>query len=178
MPNTQEGCNGNIVLNEVYNGEITNRLWITGKKLIKIKGSSDISGEVLFTSNFSHPEISSKKLISNIAVKDKDLNTIETFDFNYLSTNNDRAFLKDISFLNPDKSYEFQYIDTEGVPLRLSKSQDYWGYYNGINNNTYRFPNPQGSYINKFLPSSFSPINLGANKEVNPLFAEKGCLTR
>ena len=178
-PTYQNGCPGSTgtSVGYVISPEITNKLTIAGKQLVKIKATHAELGEVSITSNFPHPEVSSHKMIDNITVKDKNLLTVEKFDLKYLATANNRVFLKNINFLDPSKNYQFDYIDPSGVPSRLSKSKDYWGYYNG-KTNQYRFPNPQDDFIKELIDIGFSNYNLGADKSINPLNAKKGLLKK
>ena len=176
-PTYQNGCPGNPGTGPGYtlSPVITNTLHVTGKKLIEIKSNDDITGSVFINSNTSHPEISAYKLVTDIVVKDDSNAIIERFDFDYLTTSNDRIFLEDISFKDTSKKYEFEYIDPSGLPSRLSKAQDYWGYYNGKTSNTRYFPNPQDL---QFIPNELSIHNIGADKSVNAVYAEKGLLKK
>ena len=105
-----------------------------------------------------------KKIIYN------GMNTVvERVDFGYLTTQNDRVFLNNITFNNPTKNYQFEYIEPENFPQRLSKSQDHWGFYNGVNNDS-----------KNLIPIGLLPnaeYN-GSNKEPNGVFSMKGMLKR
>jgi hypothetical protein len=178
-PTYQSGCNGATGTSAGYtiSPELTNRLTIAGKRLTKIKATHAEVGEVLLSSSISHPETSSKKMLSNLTIKDKNLVMTEKIDLDYLSTDNKRVFLKDVTFLNPDKNYQFDYIDPNGVPERLSKSQDYWGYFNG-KNNLYGFPNPQDDYIRELINTGFHVYDVGGDKSIDSSYAEKGLLNK
>lgn len=105
-------------------------------------------------------------------IKRVDLEYIESGkgNTNYLAR---RLFLKRVTEIGSKGkkggSYEFDYNDIEGLPPRLSFSQDYWGYYNG-KNNSYLVPKSE-SYENLF-------IGIGGNKEPNSAYAQKGMLTK
>lgn len=64
---------------------------------------------------------------------------------------------------NQKMTYKFGY-DATLLPHRFSKSQDYWGYYNGVSNNTLI---PKMTFNNIFYP--------GADRSPNPTYG-KACL--
>lgn len=169
-------CGGSSPTGYTISPVTSSHLTVAGKKLIAITSNSLTSGSVSFTSINNNPEISGLSIIADILVKDKNLNTIASFNFNYLFTLNKRVFLDKITFKNPDKFYSFSYEDPEGLVGRLSTSQDHWGYYNG-KSNMYYFPNSntlelmQGSYLMNYY-------NIGADKSPNPTFAVKGLLKK
>ncbi|MDH7459630.1 RHS repeat protein [Chitinophagaceae bacterium 26-R-25] len=61
--------------------------------------------------------------------------------------------------------YQFEYDRPELMPDRLSKSQDFWGFYNGAHNET-------------LLPSNFDMNFVGANREVAFDYAKIGSLKK
>jgi len=159
--------------------EQSNHLKIIGKQLIKISSNKTIEGEVNFTYNIQHPDNSAYKLLSNIKILNNQQYEIENINFNYLSTANNRIFLNEISYKDPHKNYQFQYIDPESFPKRLSKSTDYWGFYNHKNNNnSYRFPNPNSKLLKGLINQNFLYYNIGSNKEIDTVYEKKGMLQK
>lgn len=67
--------------------------------------------------------------------------------------------------------YSFQYSNVQ-LPNRFSFAQDYWGYYNGANNNSLLPDYELG--VNVVI----RPNNGGASRAVNPLTAEAGTLKK
>ena len=175
-PPSQYDCNNNLASSPNPEGPVlTNRFQTTGKTLTQVNSDSAIDGYVSINSITAHPDITSHKLVTDIQVKDDSNTVIEKFDFVYLSTTNNRIFLDNITYKDPNKKYSFEYIDPQGFPSRLSTAQDYWGYYNGKTNNTHYFPNPQDLL---FVPQELSVQNIGADKSSDHEFAEKGLLSK
>jgi len=139
-------------------------LTISGKAIQTISSNVPATGTITFNGS---------QKVSSIVVKDEQNTIIENFNFNYLTTSNLRTFLTSIQYKDPKKQYAFEYVDTAGLVERLSFSQDHWGYYNGANN-LHLFPNPQSLE----LVNSLSYHDIGANKEPNSAFAEKGLLKK
>ena len=104
---------------------------------------------------------------------------IKSIDFTYSGVIAKRFFLSKISFdndlitqsgHNPSNNvYRFQYNDYASLPDRFSYSQDYAGYFNGINNTTL-IPN------NVILNPYNNPNNY-ADRTPNFAYASKGVLT-
>ncbi len=153
---------------------IDHELSVSGVRLKEINSNIPGTGKIIISNNIAHPALSTYKLIDNISVFDKNNGLIEKFNFSYLTpVENKRAFLKEITYLDNNKKYQFQYITPELLPERLSYSQDHWGYYNGKNNNTI-IPAPS------LLEGSPMPPTLteGANKNPDPAFAQMGLLKK
>lgn len=104
-----------------------------------------------------------------------------------------RLFLRGIQELENNGSGNlstlFEYDDFNGLPPRLSTSQDHYGYFNGVNN-TYYFPQPNletvetsvnsesvGAQVVNNFNTRFGTTFTG-NKEPNFNFAKKGTLTK
>ncbi len=109
------------------------------------------------------------------------------FLFNYIYSNNTshtnnwtenisrRLFLDHLietgtSSSNP-KKYSFNYFDIDKLPVRLSFSQDHWGYFNGADNQNRFLPVPD-IYKNLF------PSDIGANREPNQNYSSYGSLKK
>ena len=75
--------------------------------------------------------------------------------------------------LNQKYSHKFEY-NTSGLPNRLSSSQDYWGYYNKVENGIHLTPRVRSTFINGnpngggYLP--------GADRKVDTLVNQGGIL--
>jgi hypothetical protein len=86
-----------------------------------------------------------------------------------------RLFLEKLKFFNADKSaheqYKFDYADLNGLAPRLSFAQDYFGYFNGKENNEFY---PNDTYLNVLMRID----SFGGNRSVDPAFAKKGMLSR
>src|SRR5690606_11209880 len=135
------------------------------------------NGEILIESNISHPEISSYKMISKITVKDKNLAVKEKIDLTYYPTQNDRMLLGGLQYFDPDKNYSFEYYRPDDMPARLSKSVDYYGYYNG-KNNIHRYPDPMDPIVKPYLHRDLWDIPGGADKSIDPSMAVYGLLKK
>lgn len=178
-PVTQATCSGsaspgytiNPSPSTTYNSNVNH----VGKKLVEINSNFPSSGKILVQSDLSHPVVPGHSLVTGISVKNQSSQTIENFGFDYLFTGNNRVFLKEIAYMNPDKKYLFEYLDSAGLTSRLSFGQDHWGYYNG-KSNSYLFPNPQSLGPN--ISPQLSAYNIGANKSIDTLYAAKGLLKK
>ncbi len=103
-----------------------------------------------FKSTDERLDLDTYKLDTLIIKERQSSEIIKKFLFKYSfsgtgdSQNNYRMFLSSITeastngkLLNP---YSFYYKNTDILPPRLSKSQDYWGFFNGKNTNTHLCP--------------------------------------
>ena len=111
-----------------------NILDVVGKKLSRIYSNNSHFGQLNFSYDINDADIQGFPKISGMSLKDNGGTSIENLQFQYLTTANNRMFLKDITYLNPEKKYSFDYINPQNLPNRLSFSQDIWGYYNGKSN--------------------------------------------
>ncbi len=152
---------------------IKNRIQYASKKIERIESKDTLNGKIIF--NYINRN-NSPSLINDIIYKNNEGYIVNSMHLDYLITNNDRVFLNGVTFKDISKKYNFEYIDPYGLPERLSKSKDYYGYYNGKNNN-YLFPKPENLEmpINQVF-SYFSDI--GADKSVDERFAKKGLLNK
>jgi hypothetical protein len=142
-----------------------------GKKIQSIMSNNPAQGSLQFVyQDFPVNNEEPNTVVKEIALKNHANEVIEKMNFNYLATANNRFFLEQIVFKDINRKYEFEYIQPNSFPLRLSKSQDHWGYYNGVNN-THLIPNVNGY--------GFENINYyPANKEPNSNFSTIGMLSK
>ena len=104
-----------------------------GKKLQKIKIENKETDEIksaLFEYSYTQP--GSNTIPNSMIYCEKTLNKSEI-----LEQISKRMFLNKITFKKGENElhkYEFEY-DPEPLPYRFSRAQDWWGFYNGENNN-------------------------------------------
>jgi len=96
--------------------------------------------------------------VVSIDVKNKNNEVIDNFKFDYLSTNSGRLFLSALTSKNKGK-HQFLYYSPESFPSRFSKSQDHWGYFNNVANQS-------------LLPNN-KEFGTGANRE--PAYSSTVC---
>ncbi|MEP7092868.1 MAG: fibronectin type III domain-containing protein [Flavobacterium sp.] len=174
-PYTQENCvennGGTYQYGPVLTGITSHSMSINGKHIKKISSNNTINGVLNFLySTDNDPEVSvgGNKKINEVQLVGNASNIIEKVNFNYLVTANKRSFLTQIVFKDISKQYNFEYITPELLPLRLSKSQDHWGYYNGKSNSTLV---PE---ISNIPDIQFTK----ANKEPDVVFTKMGMLKK
>ena len=159
------GYSKQITFGPIYSHTIR----VIGKTIQSISSNTPSAGTINFEyedkilSEESEPD----DVVKTITVKDKDLKTIEKIDFDYLLTANKRIFLTGYHFLDPSNKYAFEYINPSDFPVRLSKSQDHWGYFNGSTNtmllpkgNDYGFENYVYDAADREVHESSSKIGL------------------
>lgn len=109
-------------------------------KLLSITSNRDSNSKVIFSS--TNQNVAANKFTLNNITVNNDKGTIHRkIVFDYTPTSNDRFFLEYIKIydgINTSTSniHFFEYNSPQLLPARFSKSQDYLGYYNGINNST------------------------------------------
>ncbi|MDP9955938.1 hypothetical protein J2X97_001575 [Epilithonimonas hungarica] len=113
-----------------------NTVHINDKKIKTISSNNSTDGTVVFIydTNSTYQDVEGNQKVANILQIDRNGNTVENITFNYLNTTNKRNFLNGITFKDSNKTYFFEYENPTGFPVRLIRSQDHWGYYNGKNN--------------------------------------------
>jgi hypothetical protein len=116
-----------------------------GKRIKTISSNNSINGKINFNYEDKLPTSSSEpdNVIKEIQLINSNLLILEQLNFNYLTTINKRIFLEQITYKDASKNYSFEYIEPNNFPLRLSMSQDHWGYYNG-QPNTHLIPYVEG----------------------------------
>ncbi|EJL63975.1 RHS repeat domain-containing protein [Flavobacterium sp. CF136] len=182
-PYTQENCvennGGTYQYGPVLTGITSHSMSISGKHIKKISSNNTINGVLNFlygTDNDPEVSVGGNKKINEMQLVDNASNIIEKINFNYLVTANKRSFLKQIVFKDISKQYNFEYITPELLPLRLDKSQDHWGYYNGKSNSTLvpevpNMPDIQFTKANKEADVNFT--KMGMLKKI--CYPTKGC---
>ncbi len=140
---------------------------IYGLRLREINSNSATSGKVTFRATTTHSNIPIA-FLNRIQVLNQHNAVVDQFELEYDFTSNNRAFLDRVVMKDTSLSYDLSYIDKNSFPNRLSKAQDYWGYFNGKINNTH------------FVPRTENPIfnNFGADRNPYPIYGEKGLLKR
>lgn len=126
-------CGNSYTLPPMISGAMSNIQNVKGKRLKRIYSNNSIWGELQFSYNQLVSDESGqvstiKKLLNN--------DLVESYVFNYTKTATERVFLKDVTETKSGKKYDFEYIDPDQIPARLSYSRDMYGYYNGKNNAT------------------------------------------
>lgn len=115
---------------------------IRGKRLIEINSPDPSYGKLVFTKGVRNPDLpvgpsyGNQYLLDNIQLRASDNSLVERYDFDY-QLEKKRMFLKSVTFLDPSKSYDFEYNSPSLLPDRLDYGQDYWGYYNGKVNSVF-----------------------------------------
>ena len=115
-------------------------------------------------------------------VQDYWIATTSTTDIGNNTVNKYRMYLKQVIEKGNDGEslppYEFEYIDGDLLPVRLSFDQDHWGYYNGAGNTNVFTPSRYYSFLSD-LPENFdlSQEFEGANREVNENVSQYGVLS-
>ncbi|SEG38469.1 hypothetical protein SAMN05421847_2141 [Halpernia humi] len=105
-----------------------NRLYIHGKAISEITIPDGISLKFTYDTIANSP----KRLKS--IVKKQGNSILDNYSTEYLTTANNRTFLTKINNTTKNQNYTFSYINPEAFPLRLSNSQDLYGYFNGVSN--------------------------------------------
>ncbi|WP_148044252.1 hypothetical protein [Sinomicrobium pectinilyticum] len=96
---------------------------------------------------------------------------IDSYKLDYLITPNNRVFLRKVYSTISQKVHEFEYINPELLPKRLSNAQDFWGYYNGVTQNRH--------LISKVENLILDNINFSfANRELNEELSQTGLLSK
>ncbi len=132
----------------------TNELYITQEEPVLDK-ITYTNGEINFSysNDIKYPIAGSNSRLDSPGnpalrmIEVKNTNTIVSYyEFNYEyfgvsevsqdEEDNYRLKLTSLKENGSDKVYNFNYNETENLPARFSKSQDYWGYYNGKQNTT------------------------------------------
>lgn len=146
---------------------------LNGKAIKSIKSLNPAYGEVLFTyvASSSADVTTGNKKIDQIIIKNKSAAEIEKINFSYTTTTNKRVFLDKIQFKDINQNYQFEYLNRDSFPQRLSRSQDHWGYYNGKTNTN-------------LVPKNIKAYELesadyeGADKEIDGNFVARGLLKK
>jgi len=140
-----QGCTGGgSQCNEGSFNTCKPELHVSGLRLKEIISNSQMRGRIVFDANTRNTEVTdvdsgyeSFNFLDAISVRDKEDTEKARFDFQYLHTINQRTFLKSITYLDETKKYLFDYYSPSNLVARLSYSQDYWGYYNGVFNTVF-----------------------------------------
>jgi YD repeat-containing protein len=137
-------------------------------------------------------DIKNGKLLNKIIVTSKNTGVpihTTTFGYGYFTGSGDSGdFLKDVfndqspvnsyrykrlkldSIITEDKTYSFDYDETKPLPYKTSLAQDFWGYYNGINNGANFCATPNKDVNGNYLGS--------ANRYSSSDYAQAGILKK
>ncbi|WP_394775815.1 hypothetical protein [Flavobacterium sp.] len=181
-PYTQETCiesGGTYQYGPVLTSITSHNMSINGKHIKKISSNNTINGVLNFlyyADNDPEVSVGGNKKIKEVQLVDNASEIIEKVNFNYTVYDNKRTFLNEIVFKDISKRYSFEYISPNQLPLRLSKSQDHWGYYNGKSNYSLvpqvpNFPDIQFTKANREADAGFTKI--GMLKKI--CYPTKGC---
>jgi hypothetical protein len=163
---------------------------ISGVYLTEIRDSKHTKTTFSY---ISKPDVSSGTdyLVSKITILNQRTNeVIKTFDFSYTMATATgyvpyyqqpyqgqtiRPFLTGVNELDRlnmlVKPYRFYYNDIQGMPVRGSYAQDYWGYFNGVNNMSTMIPMPEAY-------SNLMQQGVIANRNPDYIYARKGLLSK
>ncbi|RZJ50946.1 MAG: sugar-binding protein, partial [Flavobacterium sp.] len=173
-PKIQRGCSSTAITGFPILSPIKeHRMSIIGKEIQSINSNNVNNGEIIFDyfeSNSGDVELGNKKIKEITITTNNKAKKIDKAQFSYTTTSNKRVFLDKIQFNDLGKNYQFEYLNREKFPPRLSLSQDHWGYYNG-KVNTQIVPNKTESDLD-YIDYG------GADKEPNGDFAPIGMLTK
>lgn len=108
---------------------------VTKQRLSRITTSDGT--EIKFIANTARADLSSSKRLDRIEVR-KNTQPVKFYDLSYLYFgSNTKLKLTGVqqkdSLGDSIPGYEFEYYESSGFPAIDSKSQDYWGFYNGRN---------------------------------------------
>ncbi|MDY8138776.1 hypothetical protein [Aquimarina sp. 2201CG5-10] len=140
---------------------------IYGLRLREINSNRPSAGKIRFQASTTHPDIP-LALLSQVEILNESNTPIDEFSLNYDITSNSRVFLRDVTMKDPSQKYELSYMDKETFPSRLSKAQDYWGYYNGKDSNLHLVPQINNAFWQNF----------GGDRTPSATHAQKGLLQR
>ena len=143
---------------------------LSGKRLASISSNAAIGGEVVFTYDQNDPEIAGYFHLSNISLLNNSGNAIESMDLAYLCTPNKRIFLKEVVCKDITNKYSFAYNNPSLLPLRLSFSQDHWGFFNNKQNVTL-IPKPDDDVL-------YEKFYNAADRSPDGFYARIGLLTK
>jgi len=132
-PYTQQSCGNEIYqYGPVLSNIKAHTMNVSGKRVSQISSNNPFYGKLLFYYRAaSDPVAIENSKIDKIIFQDNSSFAIDEVNFQYVATANKRTFLTSVSFKDISKKYSFEYISPDLFPLRLSKSQDHWGYFNG-----------------------------------------------
>lgn len=99
---------------------------------------------------------------------------MNTFTFSHTYFSN-RLFLTQLVDASTARPYQFFYDQPQNLPARISKAQDYWGFYNGKTSNNTLLPKINGASLNGVRYLNYQE---GADREPDFDFMKKGILNK
>lgn len=120
---------------------------------------------------------------------------LRNFEFNYSYFNGSTVYGSYLNYFNDDTNkrlklgsivesngsefkppYTFEYNNTP-LPSKTAFAQDYWGYFNGEENNTHLIPDFRNFYVQTAIDNALFSFD-GANRDPNPDFINAGILEK
>lgn len=168
---TQGGCQNKINPTNTFPiKRIEHFSHVMGKQLDSITSNNAIDGKIIFYYNHPDHEIIGYNHVSTIEYKNMRGEIINKIDFTYLPPmSNQRCFLKGINFKD-STNYDFEYLNPQALPKRLSYSQDHWGYFNNKVNSTL-VPKPYDDIL-------YNGFTGAADRNVDTLASQQGLLNK
>jgi hypothetical protein len=156
----------------------------------KIREITFNGGKVKFSRGLSRYDLPGDSAVTEVRVFDINNQLVKDFDLSYEYFYNggssssgmgydyqNRLKLLSVSEYSVDgnhnnaQTHSFDY--TVGITSRLSRGQDHWGYYNGLDINAKLYP-PMEYPVSPGLVVSLP----GGNREINPLYATAGTINK
>jgi YD repeat-containing protein len=151
--------------------EANSNIFLSSKILKEI----DVVGHSKMFFTYSQHITRAPLTLDNIIMKGYDDHVIDYINLNYTTTANNRVFLNNVENTIKNQQYLFEYNNPTIFPARLSRSQDLYGYYNGVTTNTTLIPNDYASRYSFYIGEKYNTL---AERKPNVLFNKIGLLTK
>ncbi len=165
-------------------------MYVKTVHLTKISSQNPIFGSLYFNSSTAGRLDHFDNKLDDLSIRNSNNEEIKSiyFDYNYSYNNSNftnyihaahnelkyRMFLNTLQVKDNSgiviENYKFEYDDINGLPPRLSYSQDHWGYFNNVENDFF-VPEPEEDIYDVFS-------GIGGNRDPNGAVSGKGLLTR
>jgi YD repeat-containing protein len=164
---------------ENSNGEYTKTFYNISKQNVKlIKSITSEEGKLNFhySSRTDHSLLKKLDSIVLTNLNNKKIRNVK-FAYNYFNTISTNVFTQEPSFFDSntniyrlklnsvtinDQTYNFEY-NTQNLPPKNSLAMDFWGYYNGSNQNTSIIPNSVQFKYYSFIGNNGNNLNADEN---------------
>lgn len=168
----------NCIPTQPFEKEFTILNWLETETFQKkISQITYPNGKINFTyKNLGRLDLPGDRALDKIIISNN-TRILKSFNFgqNYF---NSRLFLSSVTEEGQGEShppYKFEYYNPEEFPPRNSKSQDFWGYFNGQSGNNTLIP---ASFEYSDLNPAIPPFAGGANREPNAELVKTGVLKK